>query len=406
MNMQLVVISGPDQGRSFALTDGQTLVIGRGQDSNTQIGDPRISRVHCQVEVDGGSVLLIDSGGSGGTLVNGKDVQQHPLQPGDVVRIGDTELRFQLEGAKEETTLAGLSKPKPSPKVRPLKDLVGQSLSHFRLEKVLAKGATGMVFLACDAEHDRPAAVKVLGPEYSGDEQNKQRFVRAMKTMLPVRHENIVSIYAAGKTGPHCWVAMEYVDGENMAEVIHRIGTLGQLDWREAFRVAVHISRGLQAAYEHKIIHRNVTPKNILQRKSDKLAKLGDLMLAKALEGTLAQQVTQPGQLVGEVPYMSPERTRSQAEVDGRSDIYSLGATAYALLTGRPPFEGDSLPEMLTQIRQAEPVKPTQYQLSIPGLFQDVVLRMLAKRPEDRHQTPKELLTDLVRIGRYQGVEV
>jgi serine/threonine protein kinase len=108
--------------------------------------------------------------------------------------------------------------------------------------------------------------------------------------------------------------------------------------------------------------------------------------------------------LVGDVLYMSPERTRSASEVDGRSDIYSLGATVYALLAGRPPFEGKSLPEVITQIRQTEPVKPKKYQLSTPDLFETVVMRMLAKRPEDRHQTPKELLKELERVGRYQGI--
>ena len=408
MNMLLVVVNGPDRGRTFPLADGQTLAIGRGQSSNTQLSDPHVSRVHCHVEVDGGKVRLIHSGGSGGTLVNGQAIDQRELQPGDVIRIGDTEMRFQLEGALEESTLAtpGLSRPKPQPKVTPLKDLVGQSLAHFQLEDVIARGATGIVFRARDAEHDRVVAVKVLEPAFAGDEENMQRFVRAMKTMLPIRHENIVSIYAAGKNGPYCWVAMEYVDGDNLADVIHRIGTAGQLEWKEAFRVAVHLARALEAAYEHKIIHRNITPRNILQRKSDKLTKLGDLMLAKALEGTLARQVTQPGQLIGDVAYMSPERTRSQTEVDGRSDIYGLGATVYALLTGRPPFEGDSLPEVITKIRQEEPEKPKNHQLGIPELFEDLVLRLLAKRREDRYQTPRELLKDLIRVGRYQGVEV
>ena len=414
MDMQLVVIAGPDQGRSFALADGQTLVIGRGQASNTQLGDPHVSRVHCQMEVEGGKASLTHSGGSGGTFVNGKTIDRQQLEPGDVIRIGETELRFELEGTPEEPTPVrpGLSKPRPRPKVTPVKELAGQSLSHFQLEEVIAKGTTGVVFRASDTEHDRPAAVKVLEPQFAGDEQNMQRFVRAMKTMLPIRHENIVSIYAAGKNGPYCWVAMEYVDGENLEDVIARIsreGLLdmeGQLDWRDAFRVGVHIARALQAAYEHQIIHRNITPRNILLRTSDKVAKLGDLMLAKALEGTLARQITQPGQLIGDVAYMSPERTRGHEHVDGRSDIYGLGATVYALLTGHPPFEGSALPMMIRRIREAEPVEPRQFQLGIPEELEAVVLRMLAKRPEDRYQSPRALLSELTRIANYEGVSV
>lgn len=407
MNMQLVVISGPDQGRTFPLADGQTLIIGRGQTNDTHLGDPHVSRVHCQVEVDGGAVVLIDRGGAGGTLVKGREIEKHQLQPGDVVQIGQTELRFLLDGAGSDTTVVGpgISKPKPRPAVTPLRNLAGESIGVYQIEQVIAKGASGMVCRAHDTEHDRTVALKVLDPDFSGDEENMRRFVRAMKTMLPIRHENIVSIYAAGKNGPYCWVAMEYVEGENLAEVIDRIGAVGQLDWKDAFRVAVHIARALQEAYEHKIIHRNITPTNIVQRTSDKVTKLCDLMLAKALEGTQAKQVTQPGELVGDVAYMAPERTRGQSKVDGRSDIYGLGATVYALLTARPPFEGHSLPELISKIRQTEAVKPKQYQLGIPDLFEDLVLRMLAKRPEDRYQTAEELLADLLRVGRYQSVE-
>jgi serine/threonine protein kinase len=111
--------------------------------------------------------------------------------------------------------------------------------------------------------------------------------------------------------------------------------------------------------------------------------------------------------LLGDVRYMSPERTgATTTSVDGRSDIYSLGALIYALLTGRPPFEGTSLVETITKIRQAEPVQPKKFQLSIPDLFEGVVLKMLAKRPEDRFQSAADLLKNLERVAKYQGVKV
>ena len=128
-----------------------------------------------------------------------------------------------------------------------------------------------------------------------------ERFVRAMKTMMPIRHKNIVRLYYAGKKGPLCWAAMEYIDGENLAQVISRIGVRGMLDWKEVFRVAVDVCRALDESHRQKILHRNVTPNNILRRNSDKTCLLADLMLAKALEGTLAKQVTQPGQMIARI---------------------------------------------------------------------------------------------------------
>jgi serine/threonine protein kinase len=190
-----------------------------------------------------------------------------------------------------------------------------------------------------------------------------------------------------------------------MTAVIRRIGIEGMLDWREAYRVAVHIGRALQTAFEQNIIHRNVTPPNIVRRHTDRVCLLGDLMLAKALEGSLAKQVTMPGQLIGEVAYMSPERTRDAQTADQRSDIYGLGATLYALLTGRPPFEEDSLPDLIRLVRTAEPRKPKEFQLSINEMFQDTVLKMIAKRPDDRFENPSDLLRTLDRIGRYANIE-
>src|SRR5262249_44881184 len=160
-------------------------------------------------------------------------------------------------------------------------------------------------------------------------------------------------------------------------------GVAGMLDWRYGYRVAVHIARALDYAHKHSIIHRNVTPQNILWRAADKTALLGDLMLAKALEGTLAQQITRPGEIRGDVGYMSPGRTRGGGEIDGRSDLYGLGATVYALVAGRPPFTGGSLPEVITKIRNNEPEKPKKYQMAIPDMFQGTIMKMVAKRREE-----------------------
>jgi serine/threonine protein kinase len=286
-----------------------------------------------------------------------------------------------------------------------LESLSNQTLAHYLIGPVIGRGQSGMVFQATDTKDNRPVALKVLLPESSRNEEEMQRFVRAIQTVLPLRHPYLVTLYGAGKTGPYCWVAMEYVAGENMRQVIDRIGAAGMLDWRYAFKVALQVGRALAYAHGQQILHRNVTPTNILRDAPSGDMKLGDLMFAKALEGTQARQITRPGELVGDVSYMSPERTRGQAEeVDARSDLYGLGATAYALLTGRPPFEGATLVEKITRIRQGSPERPTKYQLSIPAAFEGVVLKLLARAPEDRYQSAAELLRELERVGQANRV--
>jgi len=316
--------------------------------------------------------------------------------------MGATEMRFQVGDGSDSTTVA-------PPAQRPasagdLAALVGQSLAHYAIESLIARGASGFVFRAKNTNDGQTVAFKVLQPEFAHNEEDMQRFVRAMKTVLPLRHPNLVSLFKAGKTGVYCWAAMEFVEGESMTQVLQRIGVAGMLDWRYGYRVAVHIARALDYAHGNSIIHRNVTPANILFRTADKTVKLGDLMLAKALEGNADQQITRPGELVGDVAYMSPERTRGSGAVDGRSDLYGLGATVYALIAGRPPFAAPSLPELITRIRNAEPDKPKKYQMAVPDLFQGVVMKCLSKRPEERYQTAKELLTDLERVGKFAGV--
>src|SRR5205807_7499218 len=129
-----------------------------------------------------------------------------------------------------------------------LADLVGQTLAHFHMEAAIARGQSGMVFKAGDKREERTVALKVLWPEFSKNEEEMQRFVRAMKTVLPLRHANLVTLYGAGKAGNYCWIAMEYVDGESLTQVIQRIGAAGMLDWRNALRVAVHVARALEFA--------------------------------------------------------------------------------------------------------------------------------------------------------------
>ncbi|MFO1095474.1 MAG: FHA domain-containing serine/threonine-protein kinase [Planctomycetaceae bacterium] len=403
MQLQLHVVSGPDRGLTLTIKEGDEVNIGRGQGATFTLSDPRVSRKHCAVRVADGVVSLKDGGSTGGTIVNHQRVPDATLANGDTIQIGDTTLRLDVISEGTAATKPG-SKAVPVAPSDALSELIGQKLSLYSIEKALAEGASGKVFLATNTDNGGRVALKVLWPELMKDEEQAQRFIRAMKTMYPIRHENIVQIQAAGKDSRYAWIAMEYVDGESLTDVIQRIGIAGMLEWQHAFRVAVHVARALEAAAEHHIIHRNIMPSNILLTKQ-KVAKLGDLMLAKSLEGGAYQEITRPGQLIGNLAYMSPERTRG-VDVDERSDIYSLGATLYALLTGHPPFTGTSLPVLIQKVRDEAPASPKKFQLSISDLFEGIVLRMLSKNPDDRYASATALLKDLNRVAKQHAVQV
>jgi tRNA A-37 threonylcarbamoyl transferase component Bud32 len=453
MTKRLLVIAGPDKGRSFLLPDASTVVIGRGRESATRLNDPHVSRFHCRVEVRDGGVTVTDSDSAGGRFVNDRRVSRHQLQSGDVIQVGETRLCYHGEDPAEQSTIAppeALSEQKtlypgaammPPPRLarrrpapaqprtpaaaatiteptppaarragRPaplpferLGELANTTLSHFQLGPVIARGQSGVVFRARDFKNNRHVALKVLRPEFATDDREVQRFVRSMKTALPLQHPNLVRLYGAGKKGGYCWISMEFVDGESLTQVIARIAVAGMLDWRHAHRVALHIGRALEFAHRHHIIHRNITPANVLIQASNTVAKLGDLMLAKALEGRLAQHLTASGELLGDIRYMSPERTHSPEGVDGRSDIYSLGALVYCMLTGQPPFQGYSIVETVTKIREGRLEPPRKFQLSIPASFERVVLTMLARRPEDRYQKAQQLLATLAAVKDAGG---
>jgi hypothetical protein len=250
---RLEIVTGPDQGLVIALHEGQAVILGRGQIIVTGLRDPGVAPVHCQVQVGPDGATLADAGTAPqGTLVNGQRLAgTRALQPGDVIALGGTQVRFVPAGGLQSTRVVPLPSsravppappprpvaaaaaddsepphqptqarpPRPSGGYRPVLEpgqslaaLVGQCLARYQVEKVLARGQSGMIFRARDFERDRVVALKVLNPEFSQNEEEMQRFVRAMKTMLPLCHPNLVTLYGAGRVNNLAWVAMEYIE--------------------------------------------------------------------------------------------------------------------------------------------------------------------------------------------------
>jgi serine/threonine protein kinase len=405
MQAYLRVTSGPDAGRTFDLVENITLTIGRGEKSDTKLTDIQVSRLHCELKWTGITFTLTDLESVGGTLVDGKKIEKHLLKQDQEFQVGGTRFKLHTTGIADAATL--LAAQKGTRELTPDEGvLTGTSISHYELGAVVARGRTGTVYKGRDTRDGKEVALKVLHADFTSDEDDVKRFVRAMTTAVELQHPHLISLYGAGKQGDTCWLAMEYVDGEPLTKLIEKFGTLKMLDWRFALTVGVHIAQALEAGHEKRIIHRNVSPESIMIRKKDNVAKLGDMMLAKALDGMKVRQITKPGELVGNVAFMAPERTKSEVDVDTRADIYGLGATLYALLTGKPPFEGKTLVDTIAQIRQADPVPPKKFQLSIPDKFQDAVMLMISKRPELRYQTPAQAARALEQVAKYQGMTI
>jgi serine/threonine protein kinase len=412
MTMRFLVIDGADQGRSFPLIDGGVLSIGSSR-RNTDIclHDLHVRRVHCQIEIEGGRVVVTAEEDSANTFVNGQSIRQQQLHPGDVLRVGNSHLRLQVdddeeEAAEEEEAEAEAPADGKLPHLPHdrLGELSDHTLSHYKIGPVLGQGHCGVVFRARDLKGGQTVALKVLSPEFPKGAGEMQRFIDGLKKVLPLRHAHLVNLFNAGKTGPYCWIALEYIEGESVAQALERLGN--KPNWKHALRLAVHGARALDFIHGKRLLHGNITPQNLLVRLSDKVVKLADLMLVQALEGSALQAATVEFKLLAEMPYLSPEQVDPNAFVDHLSDIYSLGAVVYARLTGQPPFKGADPEETIALIREGPLVKPTKLNPSIPVALETTVMKMLARHQEHRHPTAADLLKELERIAVKEDVPV
>lgn len=282
----------------------------------------------------------------------------------------------------------------------PLGDLAGKTIGSFQLGQMIAAGNTGAIFKAKDTTlPGRKVAFQVLRPELCRDE-DKERFVKTMQVVRGFKHPTLVRVYGAGKNGPNFWIAMKFIDGESLASRLQRMGVAGRLDWRTTYGVAVFLTRALDEMHRAGILHRGLKPANVMVRATDRKALLGDFSRARPIAGARVEPLPWPGQLVGDLTYLSPEQTQPGRVEDVRCDLYGLGATLYTLLAGRPPFEAGTIDKMVEKIRGDEPPRPKEFQLAIPEALEGMVMRLLAKRVDVRFQSAADALKELERVSK------
>lgn len=257
---------------------------------------------------------------------------------------------------------------------------------RYSIERELGRGGMGIVYLARDVALDRPVAIKLLPPHLAAAPDSRERFLREARTAGKLSHPNIVPIHLVEERGDLVYFVMAYVDGESLGERIRRRGALPP---SQAARIVQEVAWALAYAHKEGVVHRDIKPDNILLEKGSERALVTDFGIARVAD---AGSMTAKGELVGTIHYMSPEQATGEA-VDGRSDLYSLGVTAFHALTGRLPFEGSNLPAVIHQQVTEPAPRVALVAPRVPPRVAEAVDRCLAKDPDQRFGSAEDLAT-------------
>jgi serine/threonine-protein kinase len=269
-----------------------------------------------------------------------------------------------------------------------------ERIGRYEIVGHIATGGMGVIYKARDIDLDRTVALKILPPDMAAQQMTLIRFQREARAAAQLRHENIVSIFDVGEANGTYYIALEYVEGTDLQDYINRHCRLHPDEVRQ---IMIQAAKALVHAHEQGIVHRDIKPSNfLLTHKGDRLiVKLTDFGLAIRGDNDAEFRITKDKTTVGTVDYMSPEQARDSRSVDIRSDIYSLGCTAYHMLAGLAPFGRGTLPERIIQHMKSPPPDVRKLTKGVPEYLIAVINKMLAKKPGDRYQTPAELLYDL-----------
>jgi tetratricopeptide (TPR) repeat protein/TolB-like protein len=272
-----------------------------------------------------------------------------------------------------------------------------RTLGHYEILNPIGAGGMGEVYVAHDPSLGRKVAIKMLPGRLAADRETLSRFTQEARSASALNHPNIVTIHEVGAEAGVPYIVMEHIEGHDLRSMIHD----GAVPVRKALDVVTQITDGLAAAHERGIVHRDLKPENIMFTR-DGYAKILDFGLAKMMgpapDGDHTAQLempgTNPGTILGTVGYMSPEQARGR-RLDFRSDQFALGAILYELVSGKPAFDGETAMDTLAAILHSEPVPLTKVNLRVPVQLNDIVQRLLAKHPDDRYASTRDLAREL-----------
>ena len=253
--------------------------------------------------------------------------------------------------------------------------------NHYEVDHLLGSGGMATVYLAQDLKHKRPVAVKVLRPELAAA-IGPERFLREIDVAAALQHPHILPLYDSGEANGLLYYVMPYVEGESLRD---RLMREKQLPVEDALQIAREVALGLSHAHSHGVVHRDIKPENILL--SGGTAVIADFGIAHAITEAGGERITETGIAVGTPTYMSPEQAAGERDLDGRSDVYSLGCVLFEMLGGEAPFTGPTVESIVRQHLTADAPQVTSLRPTVPGDVAHTLSRSLAKAPADRQAT-------------------
>src|SRR3954466_10088859 len=264
--------------------------------------------------------------------------------------------------------------------------------AHYELDNEIGRGGMGVVYRARDKRLKRHVAIKVLPPELAFQSAIRTRFLREAETAAQLSHPNIVPIYTVDEAEGLVFFVMAYISGDNLAKRLHDKGVLAVEDVR---RITREVADALAYAHERGVVHRDIKPDNILLDASSNRAMVTDFGIARAVSDIDSGRLTATGMAIGTPAYMSPEQAAGDRQIDGRSDLYSLGVVAYQMLVGEPPFVANSTPAMLVKHISERPTPVSARRSGVPQDLGRAVMMCLEKAPDQRFPSASALVTAL-----------
>jgi serine/threonine-protein kinase len=269
---------------------------------------------------------------------------------------------------------------------------------RYELTHLIARGGMAQVYRARDRQLDRPVALKVLFPELSVDRAFVERFRREAQAAANLSHPNIVPVFDWGEDNGAYFIVMEFIDGRPLSAVLRESGSLPP---QQIATIGANVAAALAFAHRHGVVHRDVKPGNVLIT-ADGTVKVTDFGIARAMN--TEESLTQTGAVMGTAAYFSPEQAEGHS-VDSRSDIYSLGVVLYEMSVGKPPFTGDSPVAVASKHVRDQPVLPRVANPAVPAALEAVIMKAMAKSPDDRYVNAEEFRADLLRFAEGRPVE-